>query len=195
MHAMQYRITLPADYDMKVVRRRVEVKGPVLDGFPGLGLKAYALRERGVGGSPVNEYAPFYLWLTPEAANRFLWGPGFRGLVRDFGRPAVEQWQGLAFEPGPATAAPPRAAVRHTERIPEDDDPAAAVVAAVAALRERARTEGLYCAALGVDPRRWELVRYTLWERRAPESEPGDRYEVAHLSAPGRPALPEGRHW
>ncbi|WP_158677737.1 DUF4865 family protein, partial [Streptomyces sp. SPB074] len=31
MHAKQYEITLPADYDMAVIRRRVAVGGHVLD--------------------------------------------------------------------------------------------------------------------------------------------------------------------
>ncbi|MCW2914583.1 MAG: hypothetical protein JWN52_2651 [Actinomycetia bacterium] len=37
MHAMQYEITLPADYDMKIIRHRVATKGHLLDAFPGLG--------------------------------------------------------------------------------------------------------------------------------------------------------------
>jgi hypothetical protein len=61
MHAMQYEITLPADYDMEIIRERVATRGAALDDFAGLGLKAYLIRERGVDGSPVNQYAPFYL--------------------------------------------------------------------------------------------------------------------------------------
>lgn len=79
MHAMQYEITLPADYDMGIIRTRVATKGHLLDAFPGLGLKAYLIRER-AGGSPVNQYAPFYLWRAPEGMNAFLWGAGFQGL-------------------------------------------------------------------------------------------------------------------
>ncbi|MET7900783.1 DUF4865 family protein [Streptomyces sp. NPDC005355] len=195
MHAMQYRITLPADYDMKIIRHRVETKGPLLDDFPGLGLKAYGIRERGVDGSPVNSYAPFYLWTAPEAMNRFLWGAGFQGIVRDFGRPAVEHWQGLAFARGPAATAVPRAATRRTVAVPDSDDPATAVDGALAQLRERAGAEGVYATALAIDPRGWELVHFTLWEDVAPTAEPGDRYQVLHLSAPGLATLPEGRQW
>ncbi len=39
MHAKQYEITLPADYDMGVIRERVATKGHLLDAFPGLGFK------------------------------------------------------------------------------------------------------------------------------------------------------------
>ncbi|WP_432046985.1 DUF4865 family protein [Streptomyces asiaticus] len=195
MLAMQYRITLPADYDMKIIRRRVETKGPLLDDFPGLGFKAYGIRERGVDGSPVHQYAPFYLWTAPEAMNRFLWGPGFQGIVRDFGRPPVEHWQGLGFERGPAAGATPRAATRHSEPVPAATDPASAVEGALARLAERARKDGVHTTALGIDPRGWELIHFTLWEESAPPSEPGDRYQVLHLSAPDLDALPRGRHW
>lgn len=60
MLAMRYAITLPADYDMGIIHDRVATKGPLLDDFPGLGVKAYLVRERGEHGSPVNQYAPFY---------------------------------------------------------------------------------------------------------------------------------------
>jgi hypothetical protein len=36
MLAMQYGFTLPADFDMDIIRRRVTAKGPAVDGFPGL---------------------------------------------------------------------------------------------------------------------------------------------------------------
>ncbi|WP_432013395.1 DUF4865 family protein [Streptomyces cucumeris] len=195
MDAMQYRITLPDDYDMEVIRHRVRTKGPLLDDFPGLGLKAYAISERGVDGAAVNAYAPFYLWAAPDAPHRFLWGPGFRGLVQDFGRPVVEHWAGLGFARGPAATAVPRAATRHTETVPAAADPATAVEGALAELTRRAGADGVHSAAVAIDPRGWELVHFTLWEDTAPPSEPGDRYQVLHLSAPGLAALPEGRQW
>lgn len=102
MHAMQYELTLPADYDMTVIRDRVSRKGRLLDAWDGLGFKAYLIRERGVDGSPVNQYAPFYLWNTTEGMNSFLWGGAFQGLVNDFGRPVVQHWTGLAYEEGGA---------------------------------------------------------------------------------------------
>ncbi|MEU9968894.1 DUF4865 family protein [Streptomyces malaysiensis] len=195
MLAMQYRITLPADYDMRIIRRRVETKGPLLDDFSGLGLKAYGIRERGVDGSPVHQYAPFYLWTAPEAMNRFLWGPGFQGIVRDFGRPSVEHWQGLAFERGPSAGAVPRTATRHATPVPAAADPVAAVEDALARLAERTRKDGVHTTALGIDPRGWELIHFTLWEDSAPPSEPGDRYQVLHLSTPDLAELPRGRQW
>ena len=46
MLAMQYSFTLPADYDMDIIRRRVASKGPLIDGLPGLGFKAYLYARR-----------------------------------------------------------------------------------------------------------------------------------------------------
>lgn len=197
MHAMNYRITLPADYDMGVIRRRVADKGPLLDDFPGLGQKAYLVRERGVDGSPVNEYAPFYLWHTPEGMNSFLWGPGFAQLAADFGRPAVEHWTGLGFHRGAAAGRTPRCATRRAWRIAPGAAPAPAVEAALGELERTAADPGVHSTALAVDPRRWELVHFTLREDAAPASgAPGeDRYQVLHLSRPGLDALPAGRHW
>ncbi|NUS11036.1 MAG: DUF4865 family protein, partial [Streptomyces sp.] len=138
MHAMNYRITLPADYDMGIIRHRVATRGRLLDDFPGLGQKAYLIRERGVDGSPVNQYAPFYLWNTPEGMNDFLWGPGFQSLVDDFGRPAVEHWTGLGFARGPAYDGTPRAAARRSQPVAPGTRPAEAVERALAELERTA---------------------------------------------------------
>jgi hypothetical protein len=56
---MHCPIALPADYDMAVIRERVGTRGSALDDRKGLRRKAYCVRERGIGGSPVNQYAPF----------------------------------------------------------------------------------------------------------------------------------------
>jgi len=34
MIVMQYRFTLPADYDMTIIEKRIEENGAKLDGFP-----------------------------------------------------------------------------------------------------------------------------------------------------------------
>ncbi|MEU4766710.1 DUF4865 family protein [Actinosynnema sp. NPDC023794] len=189
---MHYEITLPADYDMDVIRTRVATKGSALDAFPGLGLKAYCVRERGVDGSPVNQYAPFYLWRTAEGMNSFLWGPGFGGLSADFGRPVVQHWAGLAFERGAAET--PAAATKRTWRLPADADAAEAVDRALARLDELKDHPDLHSTALAIDTRNWELVHFSLW-RAAPETDGEVRFRVLHLSRPELDDLSAGRHW
>lgn len=202
LFAMQYEITLPTDYDMGIIRKRVAVGGSALDDRAGLGLKAYLIRERGTGGSPVNEYAPFYLWNDVGAMAGFLVGDGgFHNIVRDFGRQDVHQWFGVACHAGPARAADPVAASRRTSRIPSDVDAAADgrglaefVTREAEELRELAKRPGVHTAALAINPSQWELVRFIVWQDAVPADEDAtERYEVLHVSRPELDALPEGR--
>lgn len=101
MQLMQYEIILPADYDMGTIRQRVATRGSRTDDFADLGAKAYLIRERGRHGSPVNQYAPFYVWAGDTGMNHFLFGPGFDGICTDFGRPAVRTWQTVSVIDGP----------------------------------------------------------------------------------------------
>jgi hypothetical protein len=192
MHAMQYEVTLPADYDMGVIRDRVARVGHLLDDWEGLGCKAYLIRERGERDAPVNQYAPFYLWNTVDGMNSFLWGGGFQGLADDFGRPSVRQWTGLAHEAGGGSRA--RWAVRRRQPVPPGARLAEVARDAVREAGRLAALDGAVLAAAGVDTSRWELVHFSLWEHDTPEAD-GDVYQVLHLSAPGRDRLPRGRRW
>jgi hypothetical protein len=194
MHAMQYELTLPADYDMDIIRTRATGRGPLMDDYPGLGLKAFLMRERGVDGSPVNQYGPFYLWNTLEGMNSFLWGPGFQGLVNDFGRPVVQHWTALAYEPGTAADSAARVAVRRRQHMPDTEPLSELIEEAVRETERVARLDGAVCAAAAVDPRHWELVHFSLWDHDTPKA-PGDVFQVLHLSAPERDRLPRGRQW
>ncbi|MFJ1811460.1 MULTISPECIES: DUF4865 family protein [unclassified Streptomyces] len=194
MHAMQYELTLPADYDMDVIHARASRVGPLLDDWEGLGLKAYLMRERGVHGSPVNQYAPFYLWNTVEGMNAFLWGGGFQGLSDDFGRPTVRQWTGLAYEEGVAVGSPALFAVRRRRPVPDGAVLSEAVREAVDEAGRLAREDGAVLAAAAVDTSRWESLHFSLWEHDTPKAD-GDLFRVLHLSAPERTALTGGRQW
>jgi len=204
VYAKQYEITLPADYDMDIIRNRVALGGHVLDDRAGLGLKAYAVRERGVDGSPVNQYAPFYLWNDPGAMARFLVGAGgFQNIVRDFGRPAARHWTGVACHAGPARAALPRAASRRLTPIPLDPDPEGTglglselIAHETEELRRFSRHTAVHTAVLAIDPHHWQLMRFVAWaDTSSPDDDATERYDVLHLSAPGLHRLPEGRTW
>ena len=62
MIASQYRITLPADYDMDIIRKRVRDNGYKTDGFEGLKFKLYLTTENGKYNNLQNSYSPLYLW-------------------------------------------------------------------------------------------------------------------------------------
>lgn len=204
MYAKQYELTLPADYDMQIIRKRVTAGAPLIDGLAGLGLKAWVIRERGRDGSPVNQYAPFYLWNDTGAMARFLvGGGGFQNIIRDFGRPAAHHWTGIACHAGPARTTPPRSASRRLTPIPTDPDSdgtglglSTLIERETRELRDIARREDVHTAALAVDPRHWQLMRFVLWrDTVAPDEEATERYQLLHLSAPGLAGLPEGRDW
>ncbi|MFD7922003.1 DUF4865 family protein [Streptomyces sp. NPDC059740] len=190
---MQYSVALPADYDMDVIRARVRTRGHLLDGLLGLLWKAYGIRERDRDSSPVNAYAPFYLWSDPGAMGDFLAGPGFGQVVRDFGRPQVRHWTGLGFLPGPGADGEPVAARRRVMRLAADRDPGAAIGEARAGAERLAGAAGVFGTALGLDPYTWELVHYTLWTvgaqeataDPAPAGAPDQWYRVLHFSRPG----------
>lgn len=194
MIAAQYEIPLPADYDMAIIRRRVAERGAALDARAGLGLKAYLIREVSEG-SPVNAYAPFYLWRDPAALAAFHWGgQGFSGIVRDFGRPRVRTWIGGGFTRGDAAALAPAFAVRRLAPLAPDIDP----VDAVGALRDGGADDatrdedGVHSRAWGIDPTAWQSVAFTLLagQPRAEQPEGTTVYRVLHLSAPEIDRLP-----
>lgn len=190
MYAMQYEISLPADYDMNIIRRRVAEKGSALDAFDGLGLKAYLIRERSSEHGGVNQYAPFYLWSGIAGMARFLWQKGgFFNIINSFGRPPVRHWTGAGFSSG--TAASAGWATRRTFSVPPDADPAPVVAEAADAVRKQAEQPGVYASALAVDPAHWEAVHFTLWEDKPGPSAAGTVYEVLHLSQPDIGALEE----
>ncbi|GAA3453080.1 DUF4865 family protein [Dactylosporangium matsuzakiense] len=169
MDAMQYSLPLPTDYDMGTIRERVRRNGHALDDREGLGFKAYLIRTAGVDGSPVNEYAPFYVWNSAPAMTQFLLGGGgFQHIVRDFGRPAVQHWTVVSAVQGPARDQPPLSATRTVTPLEWGAELPAPTVGA-----------DLHTAVVAYDPSRWELLRFELWSaaHRGP-------YEVLHLSAP-----------
>ncbi|MEU5090537.1 DUF4865 family protein [Streptomyces sp. NPDC021356] len=200
MQAMQYELTLPADYDMDVIRDRVARLGHLLDDWDGLGVKAYLMRERGTHGSPVNQYAPFYLWNTVEGMNSFLFGGPFQGLVGDFGRPAARQWTGLAYEEGTAADADAAFAVRQRRPVPEGVPLTEFAAQTAEETRRLAGRDGAVLVAAAVDTARWELVHFSLCSHRDPAATGardagGEVFQVLHLSQPGRKTLRRGRRW
>ncbi|MBO0446791.1 DUF4865 family protein [Enterococcus ureilyticus] len=89
MNAMQYKITLPDDYDMSVIRNRVTTNGTKTDHFEGLLFKAYLISEK-VQGAISNSYAPLYVWRESEGMNQFIFGGFYDHIIRDFGWQSVQ---------------------------------------------------------------------------------------------------------
>jgi hypothetical protein len=182
MLAMQYSFTLPADFDMAVIRRRIVAKGPLTDSLPGLGFKAYLYARRGEHG-PENLYAPFYLWNDDEGMNQFLAGEIFTGLTQSFGWPSVKTWSVLQ-----ATTTP---ALRDTRYLSREILPItphtslAQLRQAETDIAQSALTRGALAVVTAFEPTNWTLIRARLWRERPPETAgpSGQIYNVGYLAA------------
>jgi len=84
MNAMQYKIILPDDYNMSLIRQRVEENGSKTDGFKGLLFKAYLISEK-TDGAVSNSYSPLYVWKDSEGMNQFIFGGFYDAIIHDFG--------------------------------------------------------------------------------------------------------------
>lgn len=194
MFMKQYQITLPADYDMQIIRDRVANKGSSFDTFAGLGLKCFLIREKGKFGATSNQYAPAYLWPQVDAMWGFLAGPAFAAIKESFGVPSVETWAGLAFARASRLSELTLIATvtREEETLLLDTDLVALrrqeVEDASAAVAD---TKGLLARAVGFDPRTWRLVRFDYWEQPQAELPGHMSYEVMHVSAPALDDLKE----
>jgi hypothetical protein len=186
MITMQYRIGLPADYDMDIIRRRIAERGHLTDDFPHLAFKTYlyADRKSSYAAGRENLYAPFYLWHNQEGMNAFLGGAGFAGVVESFGRPIVRTWSVWHAE----TAQDLSAAQYATREIAP-----IAAHAALASLRneEDAKVQkdieqGALAAISAFDPTSWTFMRFRLWPGVAdrPEGHDADVYAIGHISQP-----------
>lgn len=186
MLAMQYSFTLPADYDMAIIRRRIAEKGHLLDDFPGLAFKAYlhASRDDRELSSRDNLYAPFYLWRDSEAMNTFLGGAGFVALAQAFGRPSVSMWSvWQAHIRGDLTAA--ACATREIASLPDgialDELNHVESEANCAAM-----ADGALAAVSAFESAGWTRVRFRLWPdaREGLARDGGQVYRVGHVSQP-----------
>jgi len=84
MIGMQYKITLPDDYDMERIIARVRDNGYKTDGFEGLLFKCYLIKDK-QDGNIENMYAPLYVWKTSEGMNKFLFEGYYDNILRSFG--------------------------------------------------------------------------------------------------------------
>jgi len=195
MIAMQYNFTLPADYDMDIVRQRIASKGHLLDNFPGLAFKAYlhASKDSIATASSQNVYAPFYLWNDIEGMNNFICGDGFKAVSHAFGWPAVKQWS-VWHSHVDAHVRSAKFATRQVSAIASYTALGALREHEIEAAKKLSQQDGVLETLTAFDPNEWTLVRFTLWRDAAAAktavqfaSSPADvqAYEVGHVSAPG----------
>ncbi|MCC2376651.1 DUF4865 family protein [Bacillus wiedmannii] len=85
MIGMQYKVILPKDYDMEIIKKRVKDNGYKTDGFQELNFKAYLITEAGKDGNFYNCYAPLYIWNGHEGMNKFIFEGYYDNILQSFG--------------------------------------------------------------------------------------------------------------
>src|SRR5262249_45461147 len=140
MIVAHYAHRLPADYDIDIIRKRAQARGPLWDDIGDLHFKGFLLRERGRLGAISNEYSSLYLWRTDRGFRDFLATGRMRSVTDSFGRPMVETRFALDVRRGAGRLA--RFAMRRDLPIPQDADLTAAFTAEIARNREIAERPG-----------------------------------------------------
>ena len=175
----QYAFTLPVDYPMRTVRERVAARGPQFDTLPGLGWKAFLVRENGVAGANDHQYAPLYFWPSAQAAAQFLAGPLFAGVCGAFGRPRVATGLLVRHQVDDSQQPPRWCTVEHQPvgRLLE-------LQAHMMAFDSRS-SHRRHSAWLALDASRWMLsCHQRWWGDEPPAARHATLYEVAHFSQP-----------
>ncbi|WEV44785.1 DUF4865 family protein [Streptococcaceae bacterium ESL0687] len=89
MQAMQYKIGLPEDYDMDIIRKRVQDSGHKMDGFDDLLFKAFLISEKATGAFE-NSYSPLYVWKNTYGMNKFIFEGFYDNIIKSFGWQHIE---------------------------------------------------------------------------------------------------------
>jgi hypothetical protein len=189
MRSLHYPIALPDDVDMRTIARRVDEKAPLFAALPGLRFKAFLASSRARGAAR-NAYAPFYVWDDDAAAQAFLQGALFAGVIESFGRPAVLDRAVLSFALSRAPSVP-RLATLEAVAAEDRDHPSDIARREIALQREAVGRPGLVAAASVLDAATWRVVRLCLWADAAAASDvaaDAQRYEVLRAVGPGLPA-------
>ncbi|CAM5680050.1 hypothetical protein SAVIM338S_07301 [Streptomyces avidinii] len=195
MLTAHYSITLPADYDMTGIARRVADRSDPWDRRAGLLMKAFCVSEAGTGtdtdtGTGTeghNSYAPFYIWADPAEFGSFLTGPEYAGLCSAFGPVPVRTGVVLQQHLGTGGAS---YLLSESEPLGPLTDLRATARAEEARHRAVLEDPAVHSHVTELDPATMTVTRRTLLHEGhgAPRPKDGVRVlRVLHLSRPPRP--------
>jgi hypothetical protein len=183
-----YAHRLPADYDLDIIRTRIQRNAPIWDALPDLHFKAVLLREKGKHGAVSNSYSSLYLWRQEAALREFLTGGRFRVVTESFGRPAIDIRLPIDARRGPAREA--KLARIEEEAVPLDVDPTEFLVEEAGRNRALAHRPEIVAAVTAIDTRDWRILRAVLTDGPTTALPGGTSYQVAHLARPHFDELP-----
>lgn len=178
MRSLYYPITLPDEFDMRAIERRVRERAAAFEAVEGLALKAFLVTST-AQGAPRNLYAPFYVWDHAAAMVEFLGGPLFHAVTESFGRPQAFDRQVLQFDVASRDFSPQAAtleAIAVDAKRPIIDT----YRDESAAHRRTLSRAGLYAAATVLDTASWTIHRIELWRSATDASRASENAQ--HLS-------------
>lgn len=188
MIAMQYSFTLPADYDMNVIRERVHLKGPSFDNVESLLFKAFLFTEKtdNRNKNEENRYSSFYLWQNTKGMTDFFMSDGFKNVPGSFGQPAVNHWPCILSELRSRRIREARYATKESLKINSYFD-FKKMQHNEKNLGDHLIQNGILAVVSAFEPRSWSLIRFCLWENLPAKSLSNSNahtYQVLHVSAP-----------
>lgn len=177
---MQYTVRVPSGFDLAKADNHVHQRLPLFENLDGLILKLYLFDPQD------GLYAPLYVWRDMEAAQRFLIGDLFQGVVAKFGRPRVRSWQILDYYRSDADFSS-GTACREIDQV-ENDVSLDEIVKRERTLHDSQTGEaGLAIRVAALDPDRWEIARFIVWTSGTAmppcEADCRNTYQVLGVSA------------
>lgn len=173
MIAMQYKVKLPDDYDMNIIRKRVTDNGRKTDGFQDLFFKAYLIAVKDNHFAIQNEYAPLYLWHDSEGMNKFIWNGFYDNILNSFGwhniNISVPLFSEIKDDFGVA-----RFCLEVKRTIP--------VCSKMQELEFSANYSNIVGKVLTYNPDKWECSEYYFFNNLPEKTDGMGIYEILHIS-------------
>jgi len=188
MIAMQYKITLPSDYNMDIIRNRVSDKGYLADNLQGLDFKAFLISEKGNFSNNENMYAPFYVWSKDMGMIDVVLGDFFQGIITSFGWQKISNWIVLHSSKSENNIFP-KYALQETITIPTFTDLKALREQEVNRNKEVMDNPHMKYSIVAFNPENWSLVRFQIadnLEDNSVNNSQIEKYEVLYLASPNQ---------
>lgn len=170
MHAMQYKISFPIDFDMNSIRKRVSCNGSKTDGFSQLLLKAYLILDT----KDKKEYSPLYIWEDYNGMNTFIFDGFYDNILESFG------WQTIQIAIPIKVELESVSSTRYVLEIQHIIQPSTSMTIPKFSLPEAICSNRV----LVYNPDKWKSVAFYFFEDIPPQEyiNQGQLYEILHIS-------------
>ena len=173
MIAMQYKISLPDNYDMNVIRQRVADNGHRTDGFQDLIFKAYLISEKRDSSKSCNEYSPLYIWQNNDGMNKFIFDGYYDNILSSFG------WQKINIGiPITCCLGKDFNLSKFALEIEHEITP----MKQMKAINFSLEKDDCTSKVLIYNPDKWKYVEYYFYKEMPIEKTVGKIYKILHLS-------------